>query len=132
TSADQAATLFGVGSMLHGMFSAIKKANGYVETWAVAAEDNLSGQKATATVTLSGSTTKSGTLWLYIGGAAVSCAVTAGEELSAVATRLASAVSADVTLPVTAQASEKAVTLTCRWAGLTGNDLDLRLNVYGE
>lgn len=96
------------------------------------AEDNESGQKAAATVTLSGSTTKSGTLWLYVGGVSVSCKVVAGEELSAVATRLASAVNADATLPVTAQAAEKVVTLTCRWAGLTGNDLDLRMGVYGE
>lgn len=132
TSADQAAKLFGVGSMLHAMLAAVKKTNGYVETWALAAEDNESGQKAAATVTLSGSTTKSGTLWLYVGGVSVSCKVLAGEELSAVATRLASAVNADATLPVTAQAAEKVVTLTCRWAGLTGNDLDLRLNVYGE
>ena len=132
TSADQAATLFGVGSMLHAMFAAIKKANSYVETWAIATEDASSGQKASATVTLSGSTAKSGTLWLYVGGTPVSCAVTAGEELDAVATRLAAAVNADVALPVTAQAAEKVVTLTCRWAGLTGNDLDLRLNVYGE
>ena len=132
TSADQAAKLFGVGSMLHAMLAAVKKANGYVETWALAAEDNESGQKAAATVTLSGSTTKSGTLWLYVGGVSVSCKVVAGEELSAVATRLASAVNADATLPVTAQAAEKVVTLTCRWAGLTGNDLDLRMGVYGE
>ena len=95
TSADQAAKLFGVGSMLHAMLAAVKKANGYVETWALAAEDNESGQKAAATVTLSGSTTKSGTLWLYVGGVSVSCKVVAGEELSAVATRLASAVNAD-------------------------------------
>ena len=73
TSADQAAKLFGVGSMLHAMLAAVKKANGYVETWALAAEDNESGQKAAATVTLSGSTTKSGTLWLYVGGVSVSC-----------------------------------------------------------
>lgn len=132
TSADQAATLFGVGSMLHAMFAAIKKANSYVETWAIATEDASSGQKASATVTLSGSTAKSGTLWLYVGGTPVSCAVTTREELDAVATRLAAAVNADVALPVTAQAAEKVVTLTCRWAGLTGNDLDLRLNVYGE
>lgn len=112
TSADQAAKLFGVGSMLHAMLAAVKKTNGYVETWALAAEDNESGQKAAATMTLSGSTTKSGTLWLYVGGVSVSCKVVAGEELSAVATRLASAVNADATLPVTAQAAEKAVTLT--------------------
>ena len=37
TSADQAAKLFGVGSMLHAMLAAVKKANGYVETWALAA-----------------------------------------------------------------------------------------------
>lgn len=132
TSADQAAKLFGVGSMLHAMLAAVKKANGYVETWALAAEDNESGQKAAATVTLSGSTTKSGHALALRRRRVRIVQGCCGEELSAVATRLASAVNADATLPVTAQAAEKAVTLTCRWAGLTGNDLDLRLNVYGE
>lgn len=132
TSADQAATLFGVGSMLHAMFTAIKAADGYTETWALAADDASSGQKATSTVTLSGVTTKSGTLYLYVAGRSIACAVVAGEELTVTATRLAAAVNADLTLPVSASATAKVVTLTCKWAGLTGNTLDARVGLFGE
>lgn len=132
TSADQALRLFGIGSQLGAMFAALKKADAYTETWAIALDDSEAGQKATATITLSGTTAKSGTLYLYIAGHSVPCKVVAGEELSAIASRLATAINAELTLPASAVAAEKVVTLTCKWAGLTGNDLDLRLNVYGE
>lgn len=93
--------MFGRGSMLHNMFRLIKGANSYLETWALPAKDNSAGKKAAATVTLSGRATASGTLYLYIDGQAVSCAVTADEELSATAARLASAINAENSLPVT-------------------------------
>lgn len=80
--------MFGRGSMLHNMFRLIKGANSYLETWALPAKDNSAGKKAAATVTLSGRATASGTLYLYIDGQAVSCAVTADEELSATAAAL--------------------------------------------
>ncbi len=132
TSADQAGSLFGRGSMLHNMFRLIKNANGVLETWALPVLDNAAGQKAAGKITLSGKPTASGTLYLYIDGQAVSCAVTADEENSATATRLASAVNAESSLPVTAAAAEGVVTLTCRWAGETGNDLSAVAGLYGE
>lgn len=132
TSADQAGGLFGKGSMLHNMFRLIKAANSTLETWALPVADNEAGQKAAGKVTLSGTPTASGTLYLYIDGQAVSCAVTADEELSATATRLASAVNAETSLPVTAAAAEGVVTLTCKWAGETGNDISAVASLYGE
>lgn len=132
TSADQAGDMFGRGSMLHNMFRLIKGANSYLETWALPARDNSAGKKAAGTVTLTGKATASGTLYLYIDGQAVSCAVTADEELSATATRLAAAVNAKTSLPVTAAAAEGVVTLTCRWPGETGNTLSAVAGLYGE
>lgn len=132
TSADQAGDMFGRGSMLHNMFRLIKGANSYLETWALPARDNSAGKKAAGTVTLTGRATASGTLYLYIDGQAVSCAVTADEELSAAATRLAAAVNAKTSLPVTAAAAEGVVTLTCRWPGETGNTLSAVAGLYGE
>ena len=132
TNADQAGSLFGKGSMLHNMFRLIKGANTYLETWALPVADNEAGQKAAGKVTLTGKATASGTLYLYIDGQAVSCAVTADEELSATATRLASAVNEETSLPVTAAAAEGVVTLTCRWAGETGNGLSAVVSLYGE
>ena len=132
TSKDQAINAFGQGSMLAAMFAALKKADTYSETWAIALEDDDAGQPATGKVQLSGTVAASGTLALYIGGERVRAKAVAGESAAAVATRLAAAINADFSLPVTAAVTGAAVDLTCKWAGETGNDLDLRLNYYKE
>lgn len=129
---DQAAQAFGQGSMLHGMAAAARAANDYVDVWAIALDDDVAGVAATGTVTLSGVPTATGTLALYIGGTLVRIAVVAAEAVATLATRLADAINADTSLPVTASAALGVVTLTSRWKGETGNDLDLRLNYYGE
>jgi len=129
---DQAAQAFGEGSMLHGMAAAARKANDYVDIWAIALDDDVAGVAATGTVTLSGVPTATGTLALYIGGTQVRIAVVAAEAVATLATRLADAINANTGLPVTASAALGVVTLTSRWKGETGNDLDVRLNYYGE
>ena len=129
---DQAAQAFGEGSMLHGMAAAARKANDYVDIWAIALDDDVAGVAATGTVTLSGVPTATGTLALYIGGTQVRIAVVAAEAVAPLATRLADAINANTGLPVTASAALGVVTLTSRWKGETGNDLDVRLNYYGE
>ena len=129
-ASDQAAAAFGQGSMLHAMAAAARKAREYVDIWAIALDDAEAGASAEGKVTLSGSPTVSGTLALYVGGERVQTAITAGDTVSALATRLAAAVNANPSLPVTATAGSAVVTLTCRWKGETGNDLDLRLNYY--
>ncbi|MCY1280308.1 Phage tail sheath protein subtilisin-like domain protein [compost metagenome] len=129
---DQAAQAFGRGSMLHAMAAAARKAHDYVDIWAIALDDDAAGVAAAGTVTLSGSPTASGTLCLYIAGVLVRMAVVAAETVGTLAGRLADAINANADLPVTATANLGVVTLTCRWKGETGNDLDLRLNYYGE
>lgn len=129
---DQAAQAFGEGSMLHAMAAAAREANDYVDIWAIALDDDVAGVAASGTVTLSGVPTATGTLALYIGGSQVRIAVVAAEAVATLATRLADAINADASLPVTASAALGVVTLTSRWKGETGNDLDVRLNYYGE
>jgi len=129
---DQAAAAFGRGSMLHGMAKAARKASAYVDLWAIALDDNAGGAQATCTVTLTGAPTANGVLALYVGGEAVNISVVAGDTVAALATRLAAAITANVDLPVTASAAAGVVTLTLRWKGETGNDLDVRLGYYGE
>lgn len=129
---DQAAQAFGQGSMLHGMAAAARKANDYVDLWAIALDDDEAGVAASGSVTFAGTPIATGTLALYIGGARVRIAVIAAEAVATLASRLADAINADAGLPVTASAAQGVVTLTCRWKGETGNDLDLRLNYYGE
>lgn len=129
---DQAAQAFGAGSMLHGMAAAARNAHDYVDIWAIALDGDVAGVAASGTITFTGTPTASGTLALYVGGKLVRIAVVAGEAEATLATRLADAIGADASLPVTASAALGVVTPTCRWKGETGNDLDLRLNYYGE
>lgn len=131
-SADHAAALFGRGSMLSAMFAALKNADSHTETWAIALDDDAAGQKSSGTVTLAGAANVSGTLNLYVGGERVRIAVTAGDTPADIATRLAAAITASADLPMTGAAVGAVVTLTCKWAGETGNAIDLRLNYHGE
>lgn len=133
TSADQAEQCFGRGSMLAEMFSYLKAANRYTETWAIALDDDGAGVAATGDITVTGPATASGTLAIYIAGKRVRVAVTAADTADDIATAVAAAINADTSLPVTAAVNgvtTNKVDLTCRWKGETGNDIDVRVNYY--
>ena len=133
TSAEQAETWFGRGSMLAQMVRAFKRANQFTETWVIAQDDNPAGAKAGGLVTIRGGATQAGTLNLYIAGRRIQVGVEANQDAYAVADKLVRALQKDPALPVTAAISNldsRAVGLTARHAGLCGNDLDLRLNYY--
>lgn len=107
TSADQAADLFGRGSMLHMMFVALKANNRFTESWAYVLADDEAAQAATGAVTFSAAATAAGTLEFYVGGPRpvgrkVRIGVAAAEATTALATKLAAAINADPDLPVTA------------------------------
>lgn len=130
TSKGQAEQYFGRGSMLSAMLNALKDANSYTETWAVALDDLVAGTAATGTIVFGGAVTDAGTLNLYIGGRAVRVGVAAAQATTAIATAVAAAITADTSLPVTATANASTVTVTARHKGLCGNDIDLRTNYY--
>lgn len=130
TSKGQGEGFFGRGSMLSAMLNALKDANSYTETWAVALDDLVAGVAATGSIVFGGAVTDSGILNLYIGGKPVKVGVAAAMATTAIATAVAAAVNADTALPVTAAANASTVTLTARHKGLCGNDIDLRTNYY--
>lgn len=130
TSSAQAETAFGRGSMLASMFTAIKKANPYTESWGLALDDAGAGVQATKTITFTGTVTKAGTLALYIAGTRVPVAVAAAETNTVTATNVAAAINADTSLPFSATSAIGVVTLTARHRGETGNTLDVRTNYY--
>ncbi|MEJ1402576.1 MAG: phage tail sheath subtilisin-like domain-containing protein [Candidatus Sedimenticola sp. (ex Thyasira tokunagai)] len=130
TSADQAEQAFGRGSMLAEMFAGLKQANRYTESWAIALDEDGAGNAATGTLTITGPATASGTLNLYIGGKRIRVGITSGDDSNTIAAAINAAVNADTSLPVTASVVAGVVTLTSRWKGETGNDIDLRLNYY--
>lgn len=130
TSKGQAEQYFGRGSMLSAMLNALKDANAYTETWAVALDDLGAGAAATGSIVFGGAVTSAGTLNLYIGGKAVKVGVTAAQATAAIATAVATAITADTSLPVTASANASTVTITARHKGESGNDIDFRVNYY--
>jgi phage tail sheath gpL-like len=135
TSYGQAEEAFGRGSMLAEQFRLIKDIDQFTETWAIALNEAVAGAAAAGSIDVPGTATETGTLSLYIAGTRVRAAVTSGDVGAAVATALAAAINADTSLPVTAAVNGVTLTkvdITCRWKGETGNDIDLRLNYYGE
>lgn len=132
TNEAQAELFFGRGSMLAEQLKAMKAVDRFMETWAIALDDNGAGVDATGTITIGGAPTESGTLNTYIAGKRVQTAITAAQTPTQIATALAAAINADTSLPVTASPAVGVVTLTARNAGEAGNGIDVRINYYNE
>lgn len=132
-TADDAAELFGRGSMLHEMFVALKAANRFTETWALPVADDLAAVAAAGSVTIGGAATAAGVINLYIAGQRVRLRVAVNEANSVTASNLVAAINAAVDLPVTAAVDgvvNTQVNLTARNGGEAGNDIDVRLNYF--
>jgi len=125
STTDQAKTLFGTGSMLARMHAFYRAQDPFGEVWCIAVADNDGGTAATGTITATGPATAAGTVPLYIAGQLLSVAVASGDSASVIAASINTAINAATNLPVTSTVSAGVVTLTCRWKGLTGNDISL-------
>ncbi len=124
-----AKTIGGVGSMLADMYETWRRIDLVGEVWCLPLK--AAGTKASGKVSISGSTSAGGQINLYIGGLRVRAIVASGATAAAVATALAAAVE-EAGLGVSATADAGEVTLTCRWSGLSGNDIQLELNRQGR
>lgn len=135
TGQEQADDLFGRGSMLAEMLRSIKDVDRFLETWAVALEDDDTGVAAEGSVEVTAGPSETRPLALYIAGRRVWVEMQAGDIPDDVAQAIVDAVNADTRMPVTAAidgTTTSLVNLTCKWAGETGNDTDLRDSVKGE
>lgn len=133
TSAEQARTYFGRGSMLARMCEKQLNANSVTETWAIAVDDAGAGVQAAGSITYTGPATAAGTAILYIGGQRVTVGVTATMTAAALATAVVAAIAAAPDLPVTAAidgVNTAKVNITARHKGAAGNDIDIRHNHY--
>jgi len=128
SSAAQAQTLFGVGSMLHRMFIQWFKNNTTTEVWAIPLADNGAGVAATGTLTVTGPATAAGTISLYVGGQLVQVGVSSGDAQNTIAANINAAINLVTTLAVTSTVATNVVTLTAKNKGSNGNKIDLRLN----
>jgi len=131
STAEDAASLFGRGSMLARMVAAFRANNTFGELYCLPLADAGAGAAATGTLAITGPATAAGTLPLYIAGQSVPVAVSAGDIAATVATNVAAAINAAVDLPVTASAASATVTLTARHKGALGNAISLVLAFLG-
>ena len=127
----QARLMFGQGSMLDRMVTAWFNVNVNQLLYALPLIDNPAGVAATFTITITSSATASGTLNLYIAGQLVQIVCASTDTPTTEAAALAAAISANLNLPISATAALGVVTGTCKWKGLTGNDIQIALNYYG-
>lgn len=125
-SDEQAAVSFGRGSVAHLMATAAISSNRYLQLQLIGIPDATAGKAATGSVTVGGAATGSGTLSVWVGAARVDVAVNSGDTATLIASALATAITQQTQLPVTAQAAEAVVTLTARNKGQVGNDIILQ------
>lgn len=124
SSADEAVSLYGRGSMLHLMAKKAFAIAPYTPIYCIPLTGT--GVAATSTIVVTTAVTKAGAIALFIAGQKVIVSVAAGDTTSQVATKIQQAINAALNLPVTATVATATVTLTCRWTGLTGNDIRIQ------
>lgn len=124
-----AVSIGGRGSMLAQMYDTWRRIDPAGEVWCLPVKGT--GTKAVGKVTITGAATESGVLSLYVGGVRVRTVVASGATPTEVAMALAAAVTV-ADLPVSAASAEGVLTLTCKWAGESGNDIALQLNRLGR
>lgn len=132
TEAD-AITKLGEGSMLLAMWRDAK-GNGDLglPIDVIAINEGGSAVKATSALVVGGAPSVSGEVMLYIGGERVSVGVTTADTSATIATKLNAAINAMAKLPVTATVAASTVTITARWGGPTGNDINVRTTYYPD
>jgi phage tail sheath gpL-like len=133
-SAAVAAQQFGSGSMAERMVTAFMRINTTQELWVAPLADMAAGIAATASILFTSTAVSSGILNLYIAGQLVQITVFTTDTLADIASNLVAAINAVSTLPCTAAVdgvNTAKVNLTCRWLGLTGNDIQMALNYLG-
>ena len=125
---------FGTGSMLSRMITTFLQGNTTQQLWCLPIPKPTAGTKATGSIKIATPPTSSGVLYEYIAGQQVAVTVYSTDTPASVATNLTAAINALNTLPVKAVvdgSDPTKVDLTCRWHGLTGNDITLCTNYLG-
>ncbi|MCX4195104.1 hypothetical protein OMR07_05575 [Methylobacterium organophilum] len=134
-SPDNAAALFGYGSMLHRMAIVHFRIAPYHELWMMAVADPAAGVAATGAIAVTTAPTAAGTIPLYIAGQNINVLASGSDTAAQLATKIAAAINATSMLPVSAAVdgtNPAKVNLACTWKGLTGNDIQLMDCLYGS
>lgn len=126
-----AKSIGGTGSQFAQMYSQWLKCDPMGEIWALPLQ-NTTGSVATGSLKFTGTAAKAGLINLYIAGTRIRTTVTVGDTGQTITSNVATAILANVDLPVTATFNEDTVTITCKWTGESGNDISLILNQQGR
>lgn len=121
----------GVNSMLDHMYQRWRSRVPLGEVWMCPIEVDPEGDRAQLAITITGTAVAAGALVLYIAGRRVSVVVASGDSASTIAAAVGAAINAAAGLPVTATVSAAVVTVTCRWIGESGNDIQVFANYRG-
>ena len=132
-------TKYGQNSNLASMLASYRQGDNFGEVWCLPLADDSTAAAATNTITISGVPTANGAVSLYIGGGGLwgdgtgryQIGVTSVSTPTSIAAAIAAAINADSYSPVNATSALGVVTLTAVNKGLTGNDIDVRLNYQG-
>lgn len=128
-SAEEAAGFFGLGSHLHAMAKAWFAVNTQTETWFIAQNDDGAAIAGTQTLTVVGTATAQGTIFLYIDGELSKIAVAIGDTATIIAAAIDAAVTAKLDSPFTSAPVVGVVTLTAKNLGAQANSIDVRINL---
>ncbi|GEP09811.1 phage tail sheath C-terminal domain-containing protein [Methylobacterium gnaphalii] len=134
TNAD-ADVQFGAGSMLARMFKALFLGVTSVPVYCLPVPEPSSGVAATGAITVTAAPSVAGTLPLYIAGQLVPVGIVSADTTATIATKIAAAITAATDLPVTAAvdgSNTAKVNLTCKWKGLSGNDIRVQDSYRGR
>lgn len=131
TRKGEAARLFGEGSMLASMLDLGKAANQFMETWAIALDDDPDSTEASAPLQVLTAATGSGTISLLIGGYHLQVGVAADDSVEAIASKISNKINATTLLPVTsAGGGAGTLTLKAKNKGEVGNGIEVLVNYY--
>lgn len=125
-SDEEAATLFGRGSMAHMMATEAIGCNSYLQLQIIGISDDSAATASSGKLTLSGTATASGTLSLWVGTVRIDVAIAANDSAADIATALNVSITQKTGLPVTAAVAAGIITLTAKNKGAAGNDIKLR------
>lgn len=116
---------YGRGSMLAAMLERALASKSGIQVYAMPLADGGTAIKAEGDFTVTGTATESGVLAIYVAGRRIEVSVSDGDDATTVGDAIEAAINADLDLPAIASNATGTVTVTARWAGEAGNQIDL-------
>tara|TARA_Y100000310_G_scaffold243676_1_gene248267 strand:- start:34330 stop:35802 length:1473 start_codon:yes stop_codon:yes gene_type:complete len=135
SGASQVDSLFGQGSLLASMIKSFREVNTLNELYVIPVDDDVASVAATGSIEITASPTKAGVLAFYVAGKRVAISVAAAQSTDSIASDLQAAIAANADLLVSAAVdggNASLVNLTAKNKGITGNDIDLRVNFSAD